>query len=91
LHKIPKKFHRQNLSNLIEKYGNWDKIEKYYKQIHQLSYQASDIVSDSTNADLLISTKDNIQKLFLESDDNIITHTFESLHQNSNKKRNFKN
>lgn len=85
LHKIPKKFHRQNISNLIEKYGNWDKIEKYYKQIHQLSYQASDIVSDSTNADLLISTKDNIQKLFLESDDNIITHTFESLHQNLNK------
>jgi peptide/nickel transport system permease protein len=85
LHKIPKKFHRQNISNLIEKYGNWDKIEKYYKQIHQLSYQTSDIVSDSTNADLLISTKDNIQKLFLESDDNIITHTFENLYQNLDK------
>ncbi len=85
LYTIPKKFHRQNLSNLVDKYGNWTEIDTYYKQLQQFSYQTADVVSDSSNADLLISIRENIQKLFIESDDAVVLHAFDDINANINK------
>lgn len=41
--------------------------------------------SDSSNADLLISIRENIQKLFIESDDAVVSHAFDDINTNINK------
>jgi peptide/nickel transport system permease protein len=79
LHDIPKKFHRQNLSALIEKYGNWNEISAYYEQVKAFSYTVSDIVVDSANAEPLIAVRADVQNLFLENDEAVVQHTFEHL------------
>lgn len=79
LHEIPKKFHRKNLHDFIEKYGNWKEINDYYEQVKAFSYKVSDVSSDSMNADLLIQIKDNVQDLFLENDDTLLQHVFQEM------------
>lgn len=84
LHTIPKKFHRENLKKLIEKYGNWKEIKMYYNQIQSLSYKVADVISDSTNTQAIIIIKENIQKLFTEHDDEIVSdaiHTIQNTTQ----------
>ncbi len=82
LYEIPKKFQRQNLNQFIKKYGNWNEINIYYNQVQKFSYLVSDIPSDSTNADILINIKDDVQNLFLENDDKLLQYTFTNLKSN---------
>lgn len=80
LYTIPKKFQRENLAKLIEKYGNWKQINAYYKSIKDLEISAGNVQSDSLNADALIVIKQEIQKLYLEPEENPIKIAFNNIH-----------
>ena len=49
LYKIYRKPHRENLENLIQSYGNWPQIEKYYLSVQKLELAIADLRSDSVN------------------------------------------
>jgi peptide/nickel transport system permease protein len=72
LYDIPKKFHRENLTKLIDKYGNWNEINAYYNSLKDLDVAIGNVESDSVNADAIIAIKADIQQLFVESDDNAV-------------------
>ncbi|HRH56095.1 MAG TPA: ABC transporter permease [Chitinophagales bacterium] len=72
LYAIPKKFHRENLTKLIDKYGNWNEINTYYNSLKELDVAIGNVESDSVNADAIITIKADIQQLFVESDDNAV-------------------
>lgn len=84
LHEIPKKFHRQNLERLIDKYGNWDEIQTYYNSLKEFEFKVAKVQKDSTNADALINIKEKIQKLYINYDDNAIKSSFASITTNLN-------
>lgn len=84
LHEIPKKFHRQNLERLIDKYGNWKEIQAYYNSLKEFEYKLANTQKDSTNADALINIKEKLQKLYINYDDNAIKASFGSIHTNLN-------
>lgn len=72
LYTIPKKFQRENLTELIDKYGNWNEINAYYNSLKELDIAIGNVESDSVNADAIIAIKADIQQLLEESDDNVI-------------------
>ncbi|HQG38407.1 MAG TPA: ABC transporter permease [Chitinophagales bacterium] len=82
LYEIPKKFQRQNLERLIDKYGNWTEISTYYQSLRKLELTLADTKKDSTNADALINIKDKLQDLYLNYKDNVIEADFASIAQN---------
>ncbi len=82
LYEIPKKFQRQNLERLIDKYGNWAEISAYYQSLRKLELTLADTKKDSTNADALINIKDKLQDLYLNYKDNVIEADFASITQN---------
>jgi len=79
LHTIPKKFQRENLEKLIEKYGNWKEIDTYYNSIKGLEINAGSFKGDSTNADALIDIKQEVQKLYIEPEENSVRIAFKSI------------
>jgi len=82
LYEIPKKFQRQNLERLIDKYGNWTEISAYYQSLRKLELTLADTKKDSTNADALITIKDKVQDLYLNYKENVIEAAFTSIAQN---------
>lgn len=84
LYEIPKKFQRQNLERLIDKYGNWTEISAYYQSLRKLELTLADTKKDSTNADALITIKDKVQDLYLNYKENVIEAAFTSIAQNLN-------
>ncbi|MDB5227273.1 MAG: hypothetical protein JWN78_1466 [Bacteroidota bacterium] len=79
LYEVPKKFHRQNLERLIDKYGDWTEIRKYYQSLKDFEVAIAGIPRDSANADALINIKGNIQKLYISYDDNAIRSDFKEI------------
>ncbi len=79
MYEIPKKFHRQNLDRLVDKYGNWSEIDQYYKNIRSFELKTGDTPRDSANGDALIIIKDNIQKIYLNYDDNALQTSFSNI------------
>lgn len=84
MHEIPKKFHRENLNRLVDKYGNWPEIEAYYKSIRNFELAAGDTPRDSSNGDALIAIKDNIQKIYLNYDANVLDVAFKNIEKEIN-------
>ena len=76
---IPKKYHRENLSKLIKKYGNWKEINAYYNSLKQLEINVGSIPSDTTIADALIDIKSDIQSLQIEAEDNTIKYLYKDM------------
>lgn len=85
LHLIPKKFHRNNLSRLIAKYGNWPLIDQYYESIKKLEYATLNTTKDSANGDAIIAIKDDIYLLYINDNDNVIQSSINKI-QNQSKK-----
>lgn len=81
LYTIPKKFQRQNLEKLVDKYGNWTEIDSYYNSLKALEVNAGNVKSNSSNADALIDIKQEIQKLYIEPDENSIKIAFNKIQQ----------
>lgn len=85
MYEIPKKFHRQNLDRLVDKYGNWEEIDQYYKNIRAFELKTGDTPRDSANGDALIIIKDNIQKIYLNYDDNALQTSFRNIEKEISK------
>lgn len=49
LYRIVKSAERDNLSRLIDKYGNWPQIEKYYHSVKAIEIALFSVKADSTN------------------------------------------
>ncbi|HUH74645.1 MAG TPA: ABC transporter permease subunit [Chitinophagales bacterium] len=64
LYKIHRKPHKENLERLIQSYGNWPQIEKYYLSVQQLELAIADLAPDSLNADAKIGMRDEMFVLF---------------------------
>jgi peptide/nickel transport system permease protein len=79
LYAIPKKFQRENLAKLIDKYGNWKEINAYYKSIKDLEITTSNMTGDSSNADALIGIKQEIQKLYIEPEENSVQIAYKNI------------
>jgi peptide/nickel transport system permease protein len=85
MYEIPKKFHRQNLERLVDKYGNWSEIDQYYKNIRAFELKTGDTPRDSANGDALIIIKDNIQKTYLNYDGNALQTAFRNIEKEISK------
>ncbi len=79
LHTIPKKFQRENLEKLIDKYGNWKVIDSYYNSLKALEIYVGSVKGDSSNADALIDIKQEIQKIYIEPEENSIQIAFNNI------------
>ncbi len=72
LYKIPKKLHRENLSRLLDLYGDWNLVSDYYYALHSLDNEINlFIVSDSLK-NQLIELKQNITDLYFKHDDAVV-------------------
>lgn len=65
LYRIPKRFHRETLENLVSLYGNWPKIETYYKSIKALETGAFKETNQDVAQDI-IYIKERVNNLYLE-------------------------
>lgn len=83
LYKIVKRSEREMLSDLISQYGNWNLIENYYQNIKKIELQLFDIPVDSTIYDNMKDIKQNINLLFLTSDDFDVTNQLNALLKSS--------
>ncbi|MCB0507917.1 MAG: ABC transporter permease [Chitinophagales bacterium] len=83
LFEIPKKFERQNLSKLINQYGNWEEIKKYYQAVKAFDVKIGNVESDSTNADALIDIKSDVKQLLIEPDNKVISFLINNLKTNA--------
>ena len=82
LHEIPKKFHRKNLSRLIDLYGNWNEINQYYTSLKALENTTLNTARDSVNGDALIAIRDNIYQLYIHHEPNIVKDAFQKIGTN---------
>jgi peptide/nickel transport system permease protein len=79
LYKIYRKPHRENLENLIQAYGNWTQIEKYYLSVQKLELAIADLRSDSLNADAKIGMRDEMFTLFNQSNPKLINSSLNKM------------
>lgn len=79
LYKIYRKPHRENLENLIQAYGNWPQIEKYYLSVQKLELAIADLRSDSLNADAKIGMRDEMFTLFNQSNPKLINSSLNKM------------
>jgi peptide/nickel transport system permease protein len=83
LYKIIKKGDRETLTDLISLYGNWDEISKYYQQIKAIEYSLFDIQADSSIFTEMKEIRQNLNMLYLTSDDFDISNHLNNLDKNS--------
>lgn len=81
LYRIPRKWHRENLHRLISMYGNWDKIEPYYKQISELETAAFLVEKDSVNPDALVNIRQSVGSLYNRYEDADVQRVFGRLEE----------
>ena len=72
LYKYTKKPERENLSRLIAKYGNWDKIEAYYANIKAVQFEMYKVQQDSSTFEGTRTLNSEINRLFTMSKDDEI-------------------
>ncbi len=76
LYRIPKKADRENLSRLINDYGNWDKVDQYYKSTQALNDAVWAVKKDSLNPSALIKIKGAANNLSIRYKDKDIMKAF---------------
>ncbi len=81
LHRIHRKQHKANLENLIQLYGNWPEIEKYYHTVQKLDLAIADLAVDSLNADARIGMRDEVFVLSNQSDPKRIESGFNKMNR----------
>lgn len=91
LYKFIKKPERDNLERLINEYGNWPQIEKYYQAIKKLDYAVVDAPQDSTTFEPGRLIRDDCGKLYMEYKDNLITIYLKEIKEAAHKSPNFSN
>ncbi len=83
LYKVKKKLHRDNLSRLLDKYGDWQAVSDYYYTIQSLDYEFGALRVEDTLQDKLIELRQNVNELFFKYDDQIITNRIAKIVQGS--------
>ena len=73
LYKIFRKKERENLSRLVNTYGNWEQIEPYYYSIKTLEESLFDIERDTNTYDGLKVLKEGINNLLNTHEDVVIS------------------
>ncbi len=89
LYRYTKKPERENLSRLISKYGNWDKIEVYYANIKAVQYEMYKVQQDSSTFEGSRSLNSEINRLFTLSKDDEIEGALKALQAASASSPNF--
>lgn len=89
LYKYTKKPERENLSRLIAKYGNWDKIEAYYANIKVVQFEMYNVVQDSTTFEGSRILNSEINKMFTLGKEEDIEASLNSMHAASALSPNF--
>lgn len=79
INKISKKDHRENLERFIYQYGNWSRIEHYYRQINSFELAILSVKRDSTNADPLINLRNTISRFYINHSDPVVSSFFKDL------------
>ncbi len=79
LYRIPKKAHRENLTRLINDYGNWPEVDGFYKTAKKLEGAIYDVEKDSVNPGALIKIKQNLSNLFIRYEDKDINKAFDKM------------
>ncbi|MEX2589689.1 MAG: hypothetical protein WD334_05735, partial [Chitinophagales bacterium] len=64
LYRIPKRFHRETLDNLVSLYGNWEQIINYYHTIQDLELDVFATTKDTVAQDV-IYLKERLNNLYL--------------------------
>lgn len=64
LYKIINKDHREALSGLIGKYGNWSQIEIYYQSLRAFDIEVAKVKKDTLNFQELSAVRESIAELF---------------------------
>ena len=81
LYRVSRKWHRDNLHKLISMYGNWDKIDPYYKSIQELENAGFMIEKDSLNPKALVNIRQTSGGLYVLNDDEQIQRAFKKLEE----------
>ena len=79
LYRIPRKQHKETLSDLLRQFGNWPQIEKYYSSIQQLDLAIADLPTDSLNADAKIGMRDEAYSLFIHPEQAVIANSLKKM------------
>lgn len=82
LYKIIKKDERENLSELIGKYGNWEQISPYYHSVKTFDIETSKIKKDSTNFVEMTAVRESVTKLLGMADDGGIEFLLDQINTN---------
>lgn len=69
LYKITRKKEKENLSSLVDQYGNWEQIEVYYKSLKNIEAESFNVVREDASYKGLKKFTNNYNKLIHESDD----------------------
>lgn len=69
LYKFLKRTQRENLSRLIDQYGNWPQISDYFYSIKAVEFALFEVKNDSTSYDASRAVKDNVSALYVDYKD----------------------
>jgi len=69
LYKFVKRTQRENLSRLIDQYGNWPQINAYFYSIKAVEFALFEVKNDSTSYDAARTVKDGVASLYTEYKD----------------------
>ncbi len=83
LYKVKKKLHRDNLSRLLDKHGDWQAVSDYYYTIQSLDYEFGALRVEDTLKDKLIELRQNVNELYFKYDDQIIINRIAKIVQGS--------
>lgn len=81
LYQVAQKAQRENLSNLIGQYGNWQEIQAYYKSLKALELKQFEVQEDSTNYSARRKVKTNVKDLLVTEKDAKVTRLIEEMTQ----------
>jgi len=79
LNQISKQSHRNNLERLSFQYGNWDDVAHYYKQLRDFEVAIYSVPKKPENVDALAKTKQYVNTLFENYDDEKIKTIFTNI------------
>ena len=74
LYKVKKKLHRENLSRLLDQYGDWQSVSDYYYALQDLDTELGALRLEDSLQDKLIVLRQNVAELFFKYDDAIISN-----------------
>lgn len=79
LHRVAKKFQRENLDRLTYEYGNWPEISEYYKSTRDLELAIFNVKKDSLNRTPLISMKESVNEVLTKYSTEKLKNNFENI------------